>query len=69
MNVWPIERFHLIDHNLHRIGLNLLDEPLMLVCITERLGQDCHLFEPLDVPLVRRNERLYEPGRDGVTHI
>jgi len=71
MDVRPIERLEVRQLNLHRIGVDVLDNLLLQVDVTELLGEQGHFLEPFDVTLIGRDKGLQKTGGDrlGGRHI
>jgi len=63
MNFYPHEGITIVELNSHRVGVNLGNQHMVTLRITERIGDISHLLEPHDVALLLWIKRLDKDAR------
>jgi hypothetical protein len=63
MNFDPHEGITIIELNSHWVGVNLGNQRLVALGVTERIGDIGHLLEPYDVTLLLGVKRLDKDAR------
>lgn len=67
--VWPIKRLDARHLNIHRVIIDILDDRVLSVWVSERRSEYSHLLKPFDVCLVRGVKLFEKTRRYSITHL